>query len=320
MLDRDCWLVLGGITGLLTLASIVSIVLRLFVRDPGKRPTIENLFDRTVSWWFMVALLTLAMWLGKSATLVLFALISFRALREVVTLAYTRCGDHRTLFWAFLIAVPLQYVLIGVDWYGLFIVLLPVWGFIFFSIRSALAGDVTRFHERAARVFWAVMICVYFVSHAPGLLLLDLPTSGASAQPIVVGYGAKLMIFLLVVVQLSDVLQYCWGKPFGRHKVVPRLSPGKTWEGLVGGVLSASAIGAGLSWLTPFTWWQAGLLAFEVCLMGFFGGLVMSAIKRDAGVKDWGTLIPGHGGVMDRIDSLSFAAPVFFHTVRHVWG
>jgi phosphatidate cytidylyltransferase len=319
MLDRDCWLVLGGISGLLTLASIIAVVLRFVVTAPDKRATIENLFDRTISWWAMVAIFTLAMWLGKVATLVLFALISFRALREVVTLTYTRRGDHRMLFWAFVIAVPLQYVLIGVDWYGLFVVMLPVWGFIFFSIRSALAGDVTRFHERAGRVFWAVMICVYCVSHAPGLLLMDLPTSRVDA-PIVLGYGPKLLIFLLAVTQLSDVLQYCWGKPFGRHKVVPKLSPGKTWEGLIGGVLSASAIGAGLYWLTPFAAWEAGLLALEICIMGFFGGLVMSAIKRDAGVKDWGTLIPGHGGVMDRIDSLSFAAPVFFHTVRYVWG
>lgn len=319
MLDRDCWIVLGGIGGFLTLATIVAVLLRVTVRAESKRATIENLYDRTISWWFMVALLTLAMWLGKTAVLVLFALISFRALREVVTLTHTRRGDHRTLFWVFLFAVPLQYLLIGVDWYGLFVVMLPVWGFIVFSIRSALAGDVTRFHERAARVFWAVMICVYCVSHAPGLFLLDRPTSMVSG-PIIMGYGTRLLIFLIVVVQLSDVMQYCWGKPLGRHKVVPRLSPGKTWEGLIGGVLTASAVGAGLSFLTPFPWWQDGLLALEISIMGFFGGLVMSAIKRDAGVKDWGTLIPGHGGVMDRIDSLSFAAPVFFHTVRYVWG
>ena len=318
MLDRDCWLVLGGIGGLLSLATVVAIVLRTVVTAPVKKPAIENLYDRIVAWWFMVAILTAAMWLGKAATLVLFGLISFRALREVVTLTYTRRGDHRTLFWAFLIAVPLQFVLIGVNWYGLFIVMLPVWGFIFFSIRSALGGDVTRFHERASRVFWAVMICVFCVSHAPGLLMLDLPTS--NHYSILIGYGPKLLIFLLVVVQLSDVLQYCWGKALGKHKVVPRLSPSKTWEGLIGGVLSASAVGAGLYWLTPFAWWQAGLLALLICIMGFFGGLVMSAMKRDAGVKDWGTLIPGHGGVMDRIDSLSFAAPVFFHAVRWWWG
>lgn len=319
MLDRDCWLVLGGIGGFLSLATIVAIVLRLVVKSESRRLTIENLFDRTISWWFMVAILILALWLGRTATLILFALMSFRALREVVTLTHTRRGDHRTLFWVFIITVPLQYAMIWVDWYGLFIVMIPVWGFILFSIRSALAGDVTRFHERAARVFWAVMICVYFVSHAPALLLMDLPTSRVQS-PIVMGYGVKLLIFLLVVVQLSDVMQYCWGKPFGRHKVVPKLSPGKTWEGLIGGVLTASAIGAGLHFLTPFVWWEAGLLALEICVMGFFGGLVMSAIKRDAGVKDWGTLIPGHGGVMDRIDSLSFAAPVFFHTIRYVWG
>ena len=111
-------------------------------------------------------------------------------------------------------------------------------------------------------------------------------------------------------------MQYVWGKLLGRRKIAPTLSPNKTLEGFVGGSLSATAIGAGLWWATPFAWWQAALLAFLITLMGFFGGLVMSAIKRDRGVKDYGTLIEGHGGMVDRIDSLCFAAPVFFHLVR----
>ena len=155
------------------------------------------------------------------------------------------------------------------------------------------------------------MVCVYCVSHAPALLILNV-----RGMP----HGnARLLFFLVCIAQLSDVLQYVWGKLCGRHPVAPRLSPNKTIEGLVGGGLSTIAVGAALWWSTPFTPLQAAGLAAVIVVMGFFGGLVMSAIKRDRGVKDYGELIPGHGGVLDRIDSLCFAAPVFFHLVRWIW-
>jgi phosphatidate cytidylyltransferase len=119
---------------------------------------------------------------------------------------------------------------------------------------------------------------------------------------------------------MSDVLQYVWGKLLGRRKIAPHLSPNKTWEGFLGGAITATALGTVLWRITPFEWWQSAILSFVICMMGFFGGLVMSAIKRDAGVKDYGHLIEGHGGAMDRVDSLSFAAPVFFHVVRYFWS
>ena len=134
------------------------------------------------------------------------------------------------------------------------------------------------------------------------------------------GKGLLLIAFLIATVQGSDVLQYVFGKLFGKHKVAPKISPSKTWEGLIGGIISASLLGAALFWLTPFTPLQAGLMAALSCVMGFFGGLVASAIKRDRGVKDWGHMIEGHGGMLDRADSLVFAAPIFFHMVRYFWA
>ena len=145
----------------------------------------------------------------------------------------------------------------------------------------------------------------------PALLTLGIPGFE--------GRNLLLIAFLVLVVQGSDVLQYVWGKLCGRHKVAPELSPSKTWEGLIGGVVSATALGAALYAITPFSPWQAAALAFVICVMGFLGGLVMSAIKRDRGVKDWGDLIEGHGGMLDRLDSVVFAAPVFFHAVRYWW-
>jgi phosphatidate cytidylyltransferase len=203
-------------------------------------------------------------------------------------------------------------VLVGIDWYGLFSILIPVYAFLFVPIRSALAGDTERFLERTAKIQWGLMVCVYCVSHAPALLMLDLPGFE--------GRGARLLLFLIVVVQISDVLQYVWGKLLGRHKIAPVVSPSKTWEGFVGGALSATAIGAGLWWLTPYSPRQAALMALLVVLLGFAGGLTMSAIKRDRGIKDYGALIEGHGGILDRIDSLCFAAPVLFHVTRYFWS
>jgi phosphatidate cytidylyltransferase len=307
-LDREILGLLGGIGGLLLLASAITAVLKRRALPGTVPPVIANLDARVKAWWVMVLLFGVALASGGVGSVVLFALVSFFALREFVTLTPTHAGDHRTLFWSFFVVIPLQYVLVWTQWYGLFAVFIPVYAFVLLPIRSATAGDCERFLERSAKVQWGLMVCVYFVSHVPALLMLSIP--GYTGQ------NAKLLLFLVLVVQLSDVLQYVWGKLLGRRKIAPTLSPNKTLEGFAGGVLSATAIGAALWWATPFAPWQAALFALLITLMGFFGGLVMSAIKRDRGVKDYGTLIEGHGGMVDRIDSLCFAAPVFFHLVR----
>ncbi len=299
----------GGIVALLALSSLITAILKS--RQPAGKvsPVIANLDARVRAWWVMVAIFSAALFTGGLGSVILFALTSFFALREFVTLTPTRAADHRALFWAFFIVVPAQYVLVAQQWYGLFAIFIPVYAFLFIPIRCALGGDTQHFLERTAKIQWALMVCVYFVSHVPALLMLDIPGF--------TGANARLVLFLVLVAQISDVLQYVWGKLFGRHKIAPVLSPSKTWEGFIGGILSASAVGAGLWWATPFNPWQAAALSFVITIMGFFGGLVMSAIKRDRGVKDYGNLIEGHGGVMDRIDSICFAAPVFFHLVRY---
>jgi phosphatidate cytidylyltransferase len=304
------WL-LEGILGLLTVSSLIGYGLHRRVRSEAGRKTVDNLNARIRAWWVMCALFAGAVLAGRTGSVILFALVSFQALREFVTLTPTKAGDHRALFWAFFVILPVQYYLVATQWYGLFSVFIPVYAFLFIPIRAALAADCDRFLERTAKIQWGLMVCVFFVSHVPALLML--PIAGFAGQ------NSKLLLFFAVVVQLSDVLQYVWGKTFGRHKIAPTLSPSKTWEGFIGGVLSATAVGAALWWATPFRPWQAAAFALIICLMGFFGGLVMSAIKRDRGVKDYGNLIEGHGGVMDRIDSICFAAPVFFHLLRYLF-
>ena len=309
-LDPQLVWAFAGVLGLLALSSLIGLALKAFIRKPEAQATISNLNARIGAWWIMSAIFALTLVIGPIGSLVMFGLMSFLALREYVTLLPTRRADHRTLFWAFFIFTPLQYLLIGIQWYGMFAILIPVFAFLFVPARLAIAGDTESFLERASTIQWGLMICVYCLSYTPALLMLQIP-----------GYGrpAKLMLYLVLVDQLSDVMQYVWGKMLGRHKIAPVVSPNKTWEGFVGGVLSATAIGTALWWMTPFTPAVAAAVSLAITLMGFAGGLTMSAIKRDRGVKDYGTLIKGHGGILDRMDSMCFAAPVFFHIVRYFY-
>jgi phosphatidate cytidylyltransferase len=306
--DRELAWILGGILGLLVVSTLVGWVLARRFRGGNAAATVANLNARIRAWWVMSAVFALTLVVGRIGTVVLFGIVSFLALREFVTLAPTRRGDHRALSWAFFVVTPLQYVLVASDWYGLFAIFVPVYVFLLLPTRMAIAGDTERFLERAAKIQWGLLVCVYCVSHAPALLLLQI--EGYEGQ------GPKLLLFLALVDQMSDVLQYVFGKLFGRRKIAPLVSPNKTWEGFVGGGASATLLGASLWWATPFTLLQAAGMSLAIVLMGFAGGLVMSAIKRDRGVKDFGAMIEGHGGMLDRIDSLCFAAPVFFHLTR----
>ena len=308
-IDKDLIWLSGGVIIILVVSSIIGYILSKKVKTEHQIKVIVNLNARIKAWWAMCAVFALALLTGGIGSVILFALTSFLALREFITLTPTRKSDHRTLFWIFFIILPFHYILIGIKWYGLFSILIPVYAFLFVPTRSVLRGEFTNFLERTAKIQWGLMICVYCISHAPALLMLDIPDYE--------GQNAKLLFFLVLVVQLSDVFQYVFGKIFGKHKIAPTVSPNKTWEGFVGGILLSSAVGTALWWATPFTLLQAAGMSLTINLMGFAGGLCMSAIKRDIGIKDFGTIIQGHGGILDRIDSMCFAAPIFFHLCRY---
>jgi phosphatidate cytidylyltransferase len=310
-LDEQMQLILVGLFSLLVVASLIGLILARSVRSEAGRATVANLNARTRAWWRMSAIFLVVLLAGSAWTLVLFGLLSLLALREYITLIETRRADHRTLFWSFFVFTPLQYLLLAYHWYGMFSILIPVYAFLFVPLRIVLAGDTERFLDRAAKIQWGLMICTYCLSYAPALLILEVP--GYEGQ------NTKLLLWLVVATQMSDVLQYIWGKLAGRRRIAPKISPNKTWEGFVGGVLTATLLGALLWPITPFRFAEAAAIALAVTLMGFAGGLVMSAIKRDRGVKDYGSLIEGHGGILDRIDSLCFSAPIFFHIVRYFY-
>lgn len=305
--SRNARIVFAGIIAVLVVASLIGYLLDRRYRESPSRAVIANLNARIKAWWAMVFLLAGALAAGRRPVILLFLFVSFAALREFITLTPGRRADHMAAAVGFLIVLPAQYILVWTQWYGVFTIFIPVYVFLILPAFQVVQSDTRDFLARTSTMQWGLMIAVYCISHVPALLMLSIP----GRDP------ALLIVFSILVVQGSDVMQYVCGKLLGRHRVAPVVSPSKTVEGLAGGIVCATALGASLWFITPFTPLQAAAMSFLVATMGFAGGLVMSAIKRDRGVKDWGSLIEGHGGILDRLDSVCFAAPVFFHLTRY---
>ncbi|MCB1788804.1 MAG: phosphatidate cytidylyltransferase [Gammaproteobacteria bacterium] len=300
---------LHGVVALIfVLLGIASLVVRwLKQRHPMKDVT--ELEQRVRSWWVMVTVFSAALLFGPVVTLVFLAFVSFLALKEYLSMIPTRRADRRVLFWAYL-AIPLQFYWVGTHWYGMFIVFIPVYLFLLLPLRMVLIGETQGFLRAVGTLHWGVMITVFGLSHAA--YLLALPGEGNANE------GAGLLLYLVFLTQFNDVAQYIWGKRFGRRRIVPKVSPNKTWAGFIGGVATTAILAMLLApWLTPMNAPAALLSGLIIAVGGFVGDVNMSALKRDLGVKDTGTLIAGHGGILDRVDSLSFAAPLFFHFVHY---
>lgn len=297
--------------GILVLASVAARLWGAKELTAEQAALRTEVIHRIRAWWIMCIVFLSAWWCGFFATVLLFLIISALALREYLTLVETKRADHRALIWSFLIITPLQYYLIAIDWYGLFSIFVPIYGFLFVMTKMAMSGDTDRYLERVAKVHWGLMTCVFLISHAPAILVL----------PVIGFEGSQYLLFfyLIVLTELSDVFQFCAGKAFGRTKIAPAVSPNKTVEGLVGGMILTALCAAAFDALTPFPLWLDACGGALLCLMGFFGGLCLSAVKRDRGCKDFGTLIRGHGGMLDRVDSLCFTAPLFFHFTRYFY-
>ena len=305
---------LAGIFGLLVVAG--TIVWLLGRARPGL--DLGEVRQRVRSWWLMAAVFAFAMAVDRRISLVFFAFVSFLALKEYLSLIPTRRADRRVLFWAYL-AVPLQYWWIHVEWYFMFLIFIPVYVFLALPLRMMLIGETAGFLRAVGTLHWGLMATVFSISHLAYLLMLGPAAVVAGSDRAELG-GAALVLYLVVLTQLNDVAQFLFGKAFGRHQVVPTVSPGKTYQGLVGGV--AATVGLALllaPWLTPFTPFHAFLAGAIIGLGGFIGDVVISALKRDLGIKDSGTLLPGHGGILDRIDSLTYTAPLFFHFTSYLY-
>lgn len=295
-----------AVLGLLVIATVICRVKmkRYPDRDYGE------LWLRTRSWWVMVGIVFMALWLSQTTAIVFFALLSFLALKEFLSIVPMRLADRRTLFWAYL-AIPVQYYWVADAWYGVFIIFIPVYMFLLLPIRMVLTGETQGFVRAAGVIHWATMLTVFAISHIAYLLVLPIKNVEAGA--------IGLVLFLIILTQLNDVAQYVWGKSFGRHKVIAKVSPNKTWEGFVGGAVTTMLLGGVLGpYLTPLSLMEGLAAGLLIGCGGFFGDVVISAVKRDLQIKDSGTLIPGHGGILDRMDSLMFTAPLFFHFIYYL--
>ncbi len=307
----DILLLAFGSSGILIGLTFLGEVLRARQTPGTQNPVLETFMTRIQSWWGMVAFVGGALLLGKFGVMLLFAFCSFAALREFLTLTTKALADHKSLALAFFVVLPLQYVFVGMGWTGMYTVFIPVYAFLLLPIMSALRGNADRFLVRVAETQWALMIAVFCVSHVPALINLEL---GQSSDRSVL-----MIAFLVMVVQFGDLLEYFFGRRIGRRKIAPGLSP-KTREGVFCGVISAMCIGALLHWITPFGILGAAGMAGVASFVGMLGSLVFAAIKRDRGVKDWSHLIPGQGGFVDQLDSVIFAAPIFYHLTAYFYG
>lgn len=300
---------LGAIFAILVVASVAVWALGR-LRPAGNW---TELRQRVRTWWVMATVFALAMALSRRISLVFFAFVSFLALKEYLSLIPTRRADRSALFWAFL-CIPLQYLWIDMRWYGMFIVFIPVFAFLLLPMRMVLIGETEGFLRAAGTLHWGLMATVFSLSHVAFLLVLPQRLNPH-------GGGPGLVLYLIFLTQFNDVAQYLWGRTLGRHKVIPKVSPGKTVEGLLGGLATTLVLARLLApWLTPFSSAEAWLAGILIGLGGFVGDVVISALKRDLGIKDSGSLLPGHGGILDRIDSLTYTAPLFFHFVWYLHG
>jgi phosphatidate cytidylyltransferase len=303
-----------GLFGALALISVVAVLSSL--RERNTEPSLaaharRARFQRELrALWAGALVFWLAWAWGPLGSTLLFGVLSFLALREFITLTHTRRGDHRSLLLAFFAVLPLQYVLAGSRAFDLFTVFIPVYVFIALPVASALAGDPGRFLERNAKIQWGIMVCVYGLSHAAALLLLDL----RGAQ----GRGAFLVFFLVMVVAAAQLAQQVAARWLRARPVVRAISRSFSYRAWGIALAAGAVMGGMLYWITPFHVWQAMALGFIAALSGTLGELVMSALKRDAGVTSWGVAeaVTGAVGLLDRIAPLAFAAPVFFHAVR----
>ncbi|WP_342076448.1 phosphatidate cytidylyltransferase [Yoonia sp. SS1-5] len=308
---NDILLLAFGSFGILIALTFVGEVLRAREEPGFVNPILDTYMTRVQSWWGMVAFVGIALLMGKIGVMVLFAFASFAALREFLTLTTKAKADHLSLALAFFVVLPLQYVFVGLGWDGLYTVFIPVYAFLLLPIVSALRGNTDRYLIRVAETQWGLMIAVFCVSHVPALMTLEV--EGHEDRTVL------MIAFLVMVVQLGDLLEYFFGRRIGKTCIANHLSP-KTWEGVFCGVVCAAIIGGLLSWITPFGVLGAMAMAAAASLVGMFGSLVFAAIKRDRGVKDWSHLIPGQGGFVDQLDSVIFAAPIFYHFTKFFYA
>jgi phosphatidate cytidylyltransferase len=312
--SQQIGLLFVALFGVLALATLVAFSRTLREQTAAQQDRHERRKRDLRAVWVGAVLFWLAWASGPFGSTLLFGVLSFLALREFVTLTHTRRADHRSLLLAFFVVLPLQYIIVASEHFDFFTVFIPVYVFLAIPVVSAFGNDPQRFLERTAKIQWGIMVCVYGMSHAPALLLLDLPKYEDR--------GAFLVFFLVVVVAVAQIVQEAASRVLRRRPVARAISRSFSWRAWLSGTAAAALVGALLYWATPFTPVPALVMGLLAGASGTLGELVMKALKRDAGVRQWGgrPSVTGAVGLLDRVAALCFAAPVFFHSVRWYFG
>ena len=302
--QKEIAIVIGLIFGILVFSSTLFWILGR-VKPQGD---FSELVMRTKSWWVMATVFVLATILHSIITFISLGLLSFFALRELSSISKNiRETDRKVLIWCFL-SIPIQYYFAYIGHYSLFLIFIPVFMYLWIAFMLVVQGETEDISRSMSILPTQLMLTVFGVSHLA--FLLSLPEiEGFKAG------GRALLLFVVFITEMNDNFQFIWGKFLGRFKVVPKVSPNKTWEGLIGGVMTTVVVGYFLRFLTPFSEIEVLITCGFIAVIGFIGDVVVSAIKRDIGIKDTGSAIPGHGGLLDRIDSLAVTGPFFFHIV-----
>ncbi len=294
------------VIGLLSIATIVTIIFKY--KNPEKNHT--ELKQRIISWWWIIGLLFVFLSISKNTAIIFFGFLSFLALKEFISIIPTRHIDRNVLFWVY-ISIPFQYYWVADSWYGMFIIFIPVYLFLFMPMRMVINGATDGFIKAAGVLHWVAMLTVFSISHIAYLIVL--PEKNLNAGPM------GLVLFLILMTEFNDVCQYLWGKLLGKDKIIPKVSPNKTWAGFFGGVASITLLSGFIGpTLTPLNTLESFGAGMIISLAGFIGDVVISSVKRDLSIKDSGSLIPGHGGILDRMDSLLYTAPLFFHYLYYL--
>lgn len=307
LLTDEVLYVLIGIVAVLIISTLITKIMKQKNNSSG----LKEVEMRIRSWWVMFIIFTFALIIHSTISLIFMALLCFLALKEYFSLIPFNRAHRLVLFWAYM-TIPVQFCLIYLGWYGMFIVFIPVYMFLLIPIQAIIVGETKNFLRSIATVQWGVMLMVFGLSHLAFLLVL--PGREESVA------GAGLVLFLVVLTQANDVAQFIWGKMLGKKKIIPKVSPNKTWAGFIGGVLTTTVLAVILAPLiTPFSLLASIIAGLYIGLTGFIGDVNISALKRDLNIKDTSAIIPGHGGILDRVDSLTYTAPLFFHFTRYFY-
>lgn len=289
---------------------IVSSSIAYYLKRKNPDKDCAELCQRIKSWWVMIAILFAFLLSNQGLAIAFFGFLSFLMLKEFLSIVPIRAEDRKVVFLAYA-AIPIQYLWVNMAWYGMFIIFVPIFVVLILPMRMVMIGKTSGFIRSAGILTWTTILSVFNISHIAYLLVL--PEKNLAAG------NVGLVLFILCMTQFNDVCQYVWGKSFGKHKIIPKVSPNKTWEGFIGGFLTITACSSVVApLLTPLTALQGAGAGALIGFSGFIGDVVISSVKRDLQIKDSGNLIPGHGGLLDRLDSLCYTAPLFFHYLYYL--